>query len=96
MCIRLFPDWPPQATCTHVRLLAVVGGNERIAEDAANELASVLQVCHSVVHHRRRVQRVQGKYSRFLSIAEVKFVAYCHTHQHVKGLALIRCHYATQ
>ena len=33
-----------QATCSHVRLLAVVGRNDRAAEDTAMELVSVLQV----------------------------------------------------
>ncbi|CAM9826933.1 unnamed protein product, partial [Hapterophycus canaliculatus] len=32
-----------QATCTHVRLSAVVGGDDRLTEDSANELVSVLQ-----------------------------------------------------
>lgn len=33
-----------QATCTHLRLLAIVGGGDRAAEDASMELLSVLQV----------------------------------------------------
>lgn len=33
-----------QATCAHVRLLEIVGGDERLTEDSANELISVLQV----------------------------------------------------
>lgn len=33
-----------QATCTHVRLSAVVGGDDTLTEDSANELVSVLQV----------------------------------------------------
>ncbi|CAM9845843.1 unnamed protein product, partial [Scytosiphon promiscuus] len=32
-----------QATCTHVRLSALVGGDDRLTEDSANELVSVLQ-----------------------------------------------------
>eukprot|EP00903_Cladosiphon_okamuranus_P018229 g16768.t1 len=32
-----------QATCTHVRLSAVVGGDNALTEDSANELVSVLQ-----------------------------------------------------
>lgn len=35
---------PPQATCTHVRLSAEVGGDDTLTEDSANELVSVLQV----------------------------------------------------
>lgn len=43
-CILFLFSLSFQATCTHVRLSAVVGGDDILAEDSAKELVSVLQV----------------------------------------------------
>jgi len=53
---------PPQATCTHVRLSALVGGNDALVEDSANELVSVLQV-HFLVRSRQVVAPPQTNVS---------------------------------